>query len=143
MRKLVTAIIALLFILFYCTSCGPAAKLRRAERLIAKAESQGASWHSDTLWRTIEIPVPEVKTDTVFESVEGDTVLIEKDRLQIKYVRLAGEKVYIEGKCKQDTIRENVYYKITKTIKAESWLKWWYIAIAFLLGGFIVWVTRK
>jgi len=123
-------------------SCSPAAKLRRANRLIVKAEKEGAVWRVDTVFRTVEVPVPEVRTDTVFQSVEGDTVLIEKDKLSIKYVRLPGNKVYIEGKSKADTIRIKETVTIHKTIKAgkSRWyhIKWAaLIAIIFFIGGYL------
>jgi len=83
------------------------------------------------------IVVPEIKTDTVFRSEPGDTVRIEKERLKIKYVNLPGDSVYIEGKCESDTVTVEVPVTVTKEIKAEGWLKWWYLIIAMIAGWFI------
>lgn len=118
-------------------SCGPTSHLKRAERLIAKAEKKGAKWHSDTVWQSVDIYVPEVTTDTVFKSIQGDTVRIEKDRLKIKYVKLPGDSVYIEGKCETDTIEVKTYHTVTKTIQATSWIRWWYLLIAFGIGALV------
>lgn len=119
------SLVKILFIAVLLTACGPTAKLRRAERLIAKAELQGAKWKVDTVWNTVEIPVPEVRTDTIFKSAIGDTVRIEKERLKIKYVKLPGDSVFIEGKCEADTVYKKTYYRITKTIEAPPKLKWY------------------
>jgi hypothetical protein len=74
----------------------------------------------DTVER--EVIVPEVKTDTVFKSTEGDTVYIEKDKLKIKYIDMPGDTVYIEGKCEEDTVvvydtKTTTVYKLPPTYK--------------------------
>jgi hypothetical protein len=115
-------------------SCGPNYHLRRAEHHLKKAELKGAVIDSDTVWRSVDIYVPEVSTDTVFRSIHGDTVRIEKDRLKIKYVKLPGDSVYIEGKCETDTIEYKTYHTVTKTIQATSWIRWWYLLIAAGVG---------
>jgi hypothetical protein len=62
------------------SACSPSAKLRRAEKLINKAEQAGLQWHSDTLHSTIEIPIPEIVKDTIFQSKPGIQYLsIKKD----------------------------------------------------------------
>lgn len=115
------------------SACGPASKLRRAERLITKAEAYGAKWHVDTLWRTVEISVPEVTTDTIFKATEGDTVFLTKDRLHIQFRDLPGDSVFIEGTCDPDTVKVNVPVEVTKTIEAKnnSWI--WYL-VCYILG---------
>lgn len=120
--------------------CGPAGKLRRAQKLIAKAEAQGAVWHSDTVYRTIEIPIPEVKHDTTFISEPGDTIRIEKERLQIKYVKLPGDSVFIQGECLPDTIKIVEPVTVTRTIVAPKakGIKWWWLVIAVVATGLIV-----
>jgi hypothetical protein len=136
----------ILLLAIFFISCGPTSKLKRAERLIAKAEEQGAEWHSDTLYTTVEIPVPEIQTDTVFESTEGDTVLITKDRLEIKYIHLPGQKVYIEGKCKGDTVYREVATTVYKEIKCpekpQKW-KWWHLILAGLVGAGIIALVKR
>jgi hypothetical protein len=125
------------------TSCGPNFYLRKAERALKKAEQLGANVSRDTIFIEKVVTVPEVKTDTVFSSTEGDTVYISKDRLKLKYVNLPGDSVFIEGKCESDTVKIEVPVTITKEIKATSWLKWWHLLIALLLGGFLVYIRKK
>ena len=120
-------------------SCGPVAKLRRAERLIAEAEAKGAKWHSDTVYKEIPLIIPQVRTDTVLRVSQGDTVFVAKDRLKIKFVRLPGDSVFIEGKCESDTVKIEVPVSVTKTISAGYSL--WQLILAGLfgvvLGGFL------
>lgn len=131
-------LIASFIMIWLLTACGPTSKMRRAEKLIARAEQQGAKWHSDTIRTVLEIPVPEVVKDTIFQPVPGDTVKIDKERLSIRYVQLPGGKVYIKGECKTDTIFKEVVTTINKEIKCpekKSWFKWWHLVIAFIIGG--------
>lgn len=124
-----------ILLLILC-SCGAANKLKRAERLIAKAESMGAVWHVDTVYKEVPYYVDSVRVDSVFIAKEGDTVVIEKDRLKLKYVRLPGDSVYIEAECEADTVYQNVPVTVTKTIEAKSdWLKW--LIIGFV-GGIVL-----
>lgn len=129
-----------LFLLLVLTSCGPAAKLRRAERLIAKAEAQGAKWHVDSVITEIKVPVPQIQTDTVVQVKQGDSVVVEKERLKVIVKRLPNDTITIWAESRADTIRTKVTTTVTKTIKAKSWLKWWYLLIAAgvgLLVGFL------
>jgi len=123
----------LVFILIL-SSCSPAAKLRRAEKLIEKAEGLGAKWHVDSVEKEIFVPVPEIQVREVHPAPIYDTVRVEKERLKIKIVRLPGDSVYVERKCETDTIKVKVTTTVTKTIKAEGWLKWWMLEIAFYVG---------
>jgi hypothetical protein len=129
--KIYLAILALLL-----ASCGPAAKLRRAERLIAKAELQGAHWRSDTVWKTTDHFIPVVKRDTMILNTPGDTITITKERLQVK-IRIRRDSIYVAGACLPDTIRIRVPVSVTKTIEAKQGLPWWYwliVALCFIGG---------
>jgi hypothetical protein len=131
--KLLTSFLFWL-ILLGVIACSPASKLRRAEKLIAKAEQQGAVWSRDTVFVDTPVFIEEVKRDSIFFSLPGDTVRIEKDRLRVTYVRLPGDSVYIEGKCLPDTVKVSYPVTITNTIESESVIKWWWILVAFSLG---------
>lgn len=130
--------IRLLFIILLLSSCGPAAKLRRAEKLIKKAEDMGAVWHVDSVMVEVPVFVPETRVDSIFVSKPGDTVTLIQDRLKVKYVRLAGDSVFIEGKCDADTIRIKQTVTINKTIKAKGYSLWQLIVLALvmLLAGY-------
>jgi hypothetical protein len=88
----------LILFIILMTGCSARWHLKRAQHHINKAEQKGASIDSDTVYIEKEVFVPEIKTDTVFESQPGDTVTIEKEKLTIKYVKLPGDKVYIDVK---------------------------------------------
>lgn len=122
-----------IIILVLFTSCSSGWKanwqLRRAEKLINKAEAAGLQWKRDTVYRDITVYVPSVRYDTLFKSEPNDTITITKDRLQIKYVRLPGDTVWIDGECEADTIIQKVPTYINNEIKSEkSGLPWWVYA---------------
>lgn len=120
--KLIFAI-CVIIILGGCSATQKANKhLRKAKKHILKAESFGAKWQVDTIYKKVAVLVPSVKRDTVFKSEVGDTVVITKDRLQVKYVRLAGDSVFIKGECKADTIYKEVPITITRQIHTPD--KW-------------------
>ncbi len=85
---------------------------------LKQAIRKGSKVSSDTVYVEKSVIVPEVRTDTVFQAIAGDTVTIERERLKIKYVKLPGDSVYIEGKCESDTVRISVPTYINTTIKA-------------------------
>jgi hypothetical protein len=64
-----------LFIVLILSSCSPAARLRRAEKLIKKAEEQGAVWTVDSIRVEVPVFVPETRVDSIFVSRPGDTSL--------------------------------------------------------------------
>lgn len=109
---------------------------------LKKAIQKGGKVVSDTVYVEREVITPEVTTDTVFHSVAGDTVRIEKERLKIKYVRLPGDSVYVEGKCESDTIRISVptYIKTEITAPPCKWNGWYVVgaAIIFLVIGILL-----
>lgn len=125
---------AFLLMAIFLSSCSPSAKLRRANKLIEKS---GLEWHSDTLYTTLEIPIPEIVKDTIFQSQPGDTVRIQEDRLKIEYVQIPGGKVYIKGECQADTIYKEVIKTINKEIVCPPKEKGWtfkQILIAVFIG---------
>jgi len=114
-------IIILLLLSLTVLSCSYEKKLKRANRKIEKLTKKYPQLlQKDTLYDTFNIITPTVKYDTAFVDVAGDTTIITRDRLEIKYVRF-GDSVFIEGKCKGDTIVQTVeipYEKIV--IQKES-----------------------
>ena len=86
-------ITAILFLIL--VSCSPTAKLRRAEKLIAKAKAGGAHVKSDTVFSIKEVITKEVKKDTVFKDVAGDTVYITKDNITEMQINLKEMQVQI------------------------------------------------
>lgn len=81
-----------------------------------------------------------IRTDTIFDSTL-DSVFIEKGKIQIVYVKKFG-KVYIEGKCKGDTIyyEKKVLIEVPVDCPKQSWFdqmileaKWWILVIIAIL----------
>lgn len=128
-------------IILLMASCGPAAKLRRAERLIKKAEQMGSVWHVDTVTTIQYVPVKSVRIDTAFKNTR-DTVVIEKERLRMRYYT-KHDTVHLQGECLPDTIKIEVPVTVTKTIESRSGPPWWVWLIVcgvFVLG---VWAGTK
>jgi hypothetical protein len=131
-------------ILLGCISCQSNYHLKRARYHIAMAQAKGSQFHSDTLFKTIEIPIPEIHKDTIFKSGVGDTVVIEKDKLKIVYVKLKGDSVFIEGECKADTIYKEVITKVNQSIcPPQKEFKWWWLLIAAGVGALVILIVRK
>lgn len=137
MKKYFPIVSTSLAVFFLVMSCGPAAKLRRAEKLINKAEELGAKWHVDTLMVEVPIVVPSIRVDSIIVSKPGDTVVITKDRLKLKYVRLKGDTVFVAAECAADTVIKKVPVTIVKTIKAKGGIKWWWLVVALAVGTFL------
>lgn len=121
-RSFLAALLMILIVLIamLLSSCSDKAtrQLRRSEKLLNKAIANGAKVSADTIIKEVTLTIPEVRTDTIFQSRQGDTVVIQKDRLRIKYVNLPADSVYIEGECKADTIIKRIPVAIYKKIES-------------------------
>lgn len=131
----------LLIILLILTSCGPTAKLRRAEKLIAKAEKQGASWKSDTVFIEKQIVTRERHVDTLIQRVDfRDTITVIRDNVVTKVkVNTVTKEIFVDVKVPADTIRVEVPVIVNKTIKAGK--GFWFYAIRGLLLAILAFVA--
>jgi hypothetical protein len=68
------------------------------------------------------IIVKSIKVDTFFNS-SIDSFTIIKDRLEIRYKKI-GEKIYIQGECKSDTIYKTKLVEVQVPTKVKR-LEWW------------------
>jgi hypothetical protein len=102
---------------------------------------------TDTIYYRDTILVQEVRTDTVFKSLLGDTVYINKDRLKLKYVSLPGDSVFIQAKCETDTIYKDRIKYINKTeYKAsQPWWHWFLFGmlVAFFIETIIISILKR
>jgi hypothetical protein len=151
MRKSTTAAIGLLFILFYCSSCGVFIDtgkwhLRRAEKHIKKAELHGAKWHSDTLFKMLKFEVPkvELKTTVKYSSL-GRPIIVEENgvitRVQIDTVT---KEVFVHTVCPPQTIERKVPVAIAKQINpGKPAIRYWpWLLVALSIGyilGYLTW----
>lgn len=110
-------------LLLFISSCSASWHLK-------KAIQKGAQVEVDTVVKPITVFIPSVVKDTIFESRQGDTVRIEKERLRIKYVSLPGDSVYIHGESRADTIVREIPVTVTQIVTAPKDNKWKWIAIA-------------
>lgn len=130
-----------------CSATQKAArKLERARRLTERAAIlDPESVKADTVFKLIPIYVPSIKLDTVFVD-KGIPVIIEKDKLLIKYLRdTLTNEVFIEGECKADTIIKEVPVVVNKTayIKQSFWRTAPGVVIIILfIAAFILAVLR-
>src|SRR5689334_13983996 len=94
-------ILFLIGVVIFLSGCSGRAnrQLTRAKKLIAKAELNGAHWSSDTVYVKVPVFVKETALDSIFVTLPGDTVVLTKDRLHVKFVDLPGDSVFIQGRC--------------------------------------------
>jgi len=98
--------LSLLLLLF--TSCSPSYRLNRLLALHPELKTP------DTLFIKDSVIIPQVRFDTMFDyKTIPDTVIIQKDRLQIK-LRKIHDTLFLTGKCKGDTVY------ITRKIPVEK-----------------------
>lgn len=69
--------------------------------------------------------IKSIKVDTMFNA-SIDTFTIIKDRLEIRYKKV-GEKIFIQGECKGDTIYKTKFVNVQVPIIKPK-LAWWEIA---------------
>lgn len=148
MRRYITAAIGLLFILFYCSGCGPSYHLRRAQHHIKKAELKGAVWSRDTLFKKLNLKVPGIKVE--FEPrilTSGKPMIFIKDSVRTEVLIKSGKNgvdtVYVDTKCPDSTIEEKVPVAINNKIEAGQtfWQKAGIFFLVFLAGVAVgIWI---
>lgn len=123
----------------FLASCSASNRLKRAERLIAKAEANGAVWSTksktDTVFRIDTVFVTGGRFDTLVKYTT-DTITVTKDKIVTKVKVSPGKTIYVETKCPDKIVVKKVPYTvthtITKTIKAGY--SWFQLLLAGLFG---------
>jgi len=134
----------LLLILCLITGCSPTYRLNRLLALHPELKI------ADTLIIRDSLIVPQVQVDTMldFKTIR-DTVIIQKDRLQIK-LRKIHDTLYLTGKCKGDTVYRirKIPVERIKIVKPDyldnfiSKLPWIVIGLTILILLFI-WLLKR
>jgi hypothetical protein len=131
------SIYSILIAILYCLICSCASR----QAMIKKYCSQDTIKFQTIIHDTILID--SVQVDTVFND-NIDSVYITKDKLEIIYIKKFG-KVYIEGKCKGDTIyyEKKVLIEVPVDCPKLSWYKqlgadYWYILPLIILIYFAI-----
>jgi hypothetical protein len=124
----------IIILLVLLTSCGPAYKLKRAQKLIAQAEASGAKVKSDTTYVMASLHVPGVATSIVnpvsynLYRIKGKDTTIYKDRVKIQF---KDSLIYVQ--CPDSTAKAKLPVAVTQEIQcppnSDKW-KW----IALTLG---------
>ena len=128
------SIYSILIAILYCLICSCYTKNQAIEKFCSKDTASVMVTIHDT------IRTETIRTDTIFNDTV-DSVYITKDKLEIVYVKKFG-KVYIEGKCKGDTIyyEKKVLIEVPVDCPKQSWFdqmiveaKWWLLIIIAIL----------
>ncbi len=128
------SIYSILIAILYCLICSCYTKNQAIEKFCSKDTASVILTIHDT------IITETIRTDTIFNDTI-DSVYITKDKLEIVYVKKFG-KVYIEGKCKGDTIyyEKKVLIEVPIDCPKQSWFdqmileaKWWLLVIIAIL----------
>jgi len=128
------SIYSILIAVLYCLICSCYTKQQAIDKFCNKDTASVMVTIHDT------IRTETIKTDTVFNETV-DSVYITKDKLEIVYIKKFG-KVYIEGKCKGDTIyyEKKVLIEVPIDCPKQSWFdqmileaKWWILIIIAIL----------
>jgi hypothetical protein len=111
MKKLITIL---------CFTCLLSGCLYTKKRAIEKFCITDSIPYSVLVHDTIVIKA--IKVDTFFNlSIDSFTII--KDRLEIRYKKV-GEKIYIQGQCKSDTIYKTKLVQVQVPTKIKK-LEWW------------------
>lgn len=146
MTRLTT--IALAGLCMFFASCSPTTKLKRAKRLIALAEAQGAVWKTDTLWQTKTVIVPETHFDTVLRQVNfRDTIIVQKDKVVTKLkIDTVRKEIFVSTDCPPDTVVVKVPVEVNRELSAPGYTKFgmiWRVGLGFIVGLIVGYIVRS
>jgi hypothetical protein len=109
------------------TSCSPC---KRMHRLTARHPE---CLQSITVTDTVRIP--GTKADTIFSrNTVKDTVILQKDRLTVKYFQ-SQDTVFLSGECRDSVIIRHVPVRFP--IAAKERYPWWVWVLAGVALGFV------
>lgn len=134
-----------LFICIFCLllfSCNPEKHLAHFIKRHPELVKSDTVWKRDTIWTKL------VQKDTSFYFAAPDTVFINQGKLQVKYYYNRHDStIYLQGKCKPDTVIKLYAQAINNTnvkppalgwgdkIKLWLWDNGWWIALLI----FVIW----
>lgn len=130
------AVIFTLLLLFGCNA------EKRCARQMVRC---GVVFTSDTQYVHDSIRIERVLRDTLLQwdsLIIGDTVTIERDLLRVKVVRLPGERLFIQGECKDTVVRYVRQVVNNGAVKREGpsvWALLWWGFCCGCLGYLIRW----
>lgn len=102
---------------------------------------------NDTIIIDSLIYVPGAEVDTIFRLRKNDTIVIEKEKLKIKFIRGKRDSIYLEAECEPDTIRIQIpvpVYSIDPENLRKPFNWYWVLAGGIsLLLLYIIIITYK
>lgn len=120
------------YFVFSLIGCSP---ILRHNRLVKKFPYVHKA---DTLVLRDTVRFNEVRKDSVFYYNQKDTVIINKENLQVKYF-YSNDSVYIDGTCKEVTKvierKVPIYKNATDYVAIFKRLFWWIFGVVALLIG--------
>lgn len=134
MRKLFS-----IFLICLLFSCDPGKRIAR----IIKRHPELVK--VDTVWKKDTIYTKGAAKDSTFHFYQHDTVVLKQDNLTVKYFFNKDSTIYINGKCKADTIVKmypiqvnsvSVAKALTFSQRAKLWVWgnwWWVVGIIWLI----------
>jgi hypothetical protein len=137
-KKYILLVIFAIVVSLWLSGCGANYHVKRAEKHMQKARIKDPEVSFvDTVYKTVVDTIESVSVDTSF-FYDVDTVLIEKDRLKLRYVKV-DSLVYLDAEC--DTLIREIEIPVTvqETLIKEVTPKWvrtlkWVLIIGGVLG---------
>jgi hypothetical protein len=122
-------------LLFFLLSCSQSFHCRKC--------LSGGNVIYDTLHVRDTLYSERVKTDTIFSTKEltiRDTIIKKEGKLTIRYVKMPGDTVFLDGVCESDTlyITKDVVVPIEVKTGWQTGKVILCLIVALLLGGLIV-----
>lgn len=107
----------------------------------------GVVFTSDTQYIHDSIRIERTLRDTLlaWDTMQiGDTITIERDRLRVKVVKLPGERLWVQGECKDTVIRYVRQVVNNGAIRKEKYT-WWHVALNGMVCAFIgaMWAHQR
>jgi hypothetical protein len=133
-----------IILLLLLASCGQRFHVKRAEFHLRKAQEKGAQVNIDTLVKINKITLKGLKVEFTPKPITlNDTIYFSKEKVVTKVV-LKHDSIFVETNC-PDTVFHFKERTITKTITAinKSWLKWWMLLIAAMLGAILFGILKR
>jgi hypothetical protein len=134
-----------IILLLLLASCGQRFHVKRAKHHMDKALQKGAHIGTDSTFIERKIKIEGVKVRFIPKPIfpNQDTIYFEKQKVVTK-VLLRHDSIFVETNC-PDTVFHFKERTITKTITAinKSWLKWWMLLIAAMLGAILFGILKR
>lgn len=107
----------------------------------------GVVFTSDTQYIHDSIRIERTLHDTLLawdSIIIGDTITIERDRMRVKVVKLPGERLWVQGECKDTVIRYVRQVVNNGAIRKEKY-PWWHFAFTGFVGAVIgaIWAHQR